>query len=475
VEGNKMVRRATLGVFSMLLILVCVGFIPVASAQTATPSQAVITVSGIPAGTKAFAVEVTVDTTILKLGGVSSDSGGVSFSDGSSKGVGTFSDMDLPATVKLTVDLTGVAVGMSGFAVGNVLDMLGSDGVAVAGAMAAVDVSSVAVASSSTTTSSTSSTSSTGGSGMLSADTITVTIDGQALNSTNAVNVTLAFGTDGVATVDTTGLTFMGAGATQLLTEVMGNVLTAAWDGSITDSKAVLTAMLKAGTVSGTTTISVSKVEVAGGTDVTSSVAASVSPSSVTNSGGGTSTSGGTFTLLPPTSVTAPGRAAVAFTASGVTKKQAETATLNGSPVKFFNSNLVGIAIIKIGGDITNNTLPLTLKIGMSTVDLGNLTVVQGSGRKPTVSTALARNKSTGTTLTLRGNTLNLEGGTTVLIVPTTVRTPEQKILKSMLIELAFPVSECIPKGSFVNVITAGGTSAKKVKARGLCANMLVQ
>ena len=189
-----MVRKATLGVFLMLLMLVCFGFSPAANAQTATPSKAVITVSGIPACTSAFAVEVTVDTAVLKLGGVSSDSGGVSFSDGGSKGVGTFSDMNLPATVKLTVDLTGVASGMSSLSVGKVLDMLGTGGVEVTGAMASVDVSSVAVASSSTsTTSSTSSSSSTGGSGMLSADTITVTINGQALNSTNAVNVTLAF------------------------------------------------------------------------------------------------------------------------------------------------------------------------------------------------------------------------------------------------------------------------------------------
>ena len=104
--------------------------------------------------------------------------------------------MDLPATVKLTVDLTGVAAGMSAVSVGKVLDMLGTGGVEVTGTMASVDVSSVVVASSSTSstsTSTTSSSSSTGGAGMLSADTITVTVNGQALNSTNAVNVTLAF------------------------------------------------------------------------------------------------------------------------------------------------------------------------------------------------------------------------------------------------------------------------------------------
>ena len=66
-----MVRKAALGMFLMLLMLICFGFnCPAANAQTATPSKAVITVSGIPSGTKAFAVEVTVDAAVIKLAGV---------------------------------------------------------------------------------------------------------------------------------------------------------------------------------------------------------------------------------------------------------------------------------------------------------------------------------------------------------------------------------------------------------------------
>ena len=117
---------------------------------TATPSKAIITLSGIPAGTNALVVEVTFDNAVLKLGGTSADNGEIVFSDADS--IRISSDINLPSTVKLTVDLTGVAVGTSPFLVKNILDMLGSSGVAIPGVMAAVDISSISVAPSSTST-----------------------------------------------------------------------------------------------------------------------------------------------------------------------------------------------------------------------------------------------------------------------------------------------------------------------------------
>ena len=466
-----MVRKAILGMFLMLLMLICCGFnFSTANAQTATPSKAIITVSGIPASTKAFAVEVTVDTAILKLGGVSSDAGGIGLADASSKGVGIFSDMDLPATVKLTVDLTGVAVGMSAVSVGRVLDMLGSEGVVIAGGMASVDISSVTVASSSTSsTSTTSSSSSTGGTGMLSADTITVTINGQSLANTNGFNVTLAFDTADVVTVDTAGLTFMGTGATQLLTEAMGNVLSAAWDGTITNTQAVLTAMLKPGTKSGTTMISVSKIEIAGGTDVTSSVAATVTPSSVTNTGGGgTSTSGGgTFVLIGPTSVVGPGKAAIAFSASGATKET--SATLNGAHVDFVDDNMIGIAVVKLP---KSGSLALKLKIDKSEVDLGSVSVTAGaSGGKPKVNSARAQNGASGTNLRIFGQKFTVDK-TTVEIVPKD-RVSTSVTVKGKVVKVVYPASSCIPKDSYVNVTTDHGTAGKKVTVSGSCSNTL--
>ncbi len=461
-----MVRKATLGMFLTLLVLVCLGTsITAANAQTATPSQAVITVSGVPTGTTGLAVSVTVDTSVVTLGSASTSvSGGLAVTGSMSEGVGIISTSgDLPASFTITVPFTGVVAGTSMVTVGSVLDMIG--GTAIAGATAALDVSSVTVASSTSSTSTTSSSSSTGGTGMLSADTVTITIDGQALASTNAVNVTLAFGTTGVASVDTASPTFMGTGATQLLTSISGNVVTVVWDGAVTDNKIVLTAMLKAGSVSGSTTVSVSKVEVAGGTDVTDSVAATVSPSTVTNSGsGGSSTSSGSFVLLGPTTVTGPGKAAIAFSASGL--KKGSVVKLNGRSVKLFDNNSIGIGIVKFTGA---GSVPLTLKVGKSEVNLGTLTVTAGSGSAPKVTSVSARNSSSSTKLTIKG--LNLSDAT-VTIVPTD-RDATSTDAADKVIKAEYSSDECIPNGSFVNVTTAGGTSAKRISTKGSCTNPL--
>lgn len=463
-----MVRKATLGMFLTLLVLVCLGTsITAANAQTATPSQAVITVSGVPTGTTGLAVSVTVDTGVVTLGSASTSvSGGLAVTGSMSEGVGILSTSgDLPASFTITVPLTGVAAGTSMVAVGSVLDKIG--GTEIAGATASVDVSSVTVASSSTSSTSTtsSSSSSTGGTGMLSADTVTITINGQALSATNAVNVTLAFGTNGVATVDTASPTFMGTGASQLLTSINGNVVTAVWDGAVTDNQVVLTAMLKAGSVSGSTTVSVSKVEVAGGTDVTDSVAATVNPPTVTNSGsGGSSTSSGSFVLLGPTTVTGPGKAAIAFSASGL--KKGSVVKLNGMTVKLFDNNSVGIGIVKFTGA---GSVPLTLKVGKSEVNLGTLTVTAGSGTAPKVKSASARNSSSLTKLKVKGSNLS---GATVTIVPTD-RSATSTDATDKVINAEYSSDECIPNGSFVNVTTTGGTSAKRVSTKGSCSNSL--
>ena len=467
-----MVKKAASSVVVIMLILACFAFVNSVKAQVATPSKAEITVTGIPSGTKSLAVEVTVDSSVVKLGSVSADSGGLGLADSGSKGVGTFSDMDLPATVKITVDLTGVVAGMSNFAVGKVLDMLGTDGVEITGAMATANISSISVASSSTTTSSSSTSSSTGGTGMLSQETFTVMINGQSLNTTNGVNVTLAFGTDGVVTVDTSSLDFMGTGATKLLTEVMGNVLTAAWDGLITDAALTLSGKFKAGSMSGTTTVSVGKVEVAGGTNVTASVASSVNPTSVTNGGGGSSTSsgGGTFVLIGPTSVVGPGKAAIAFAADGVTNST--TAKLNGSPVDFVNNNMTGIAIVNLK-DAMSGSLPLSLVVGMTTVDLGSITVNAGTGSKlPKVASARAHNNASNTILRVFGQRFSVDT-TSIEIVPTDRATSSVSV-KGKVIKAILPSTACIPKGSYVNVTTAQGTAAKKVKVSGSCSNALV-
>ena len=462
-----MVKRATLGVLGMLLLVGLFVFNwPTANAQTATPSQAVITVSGVPTGTQGLAVEVTVDTAIVTLGSASTSvSGALAVTGSMSEGVGIISTSgDLPASFTITVPLTGVAAGTSSLAVGKVLDMLG--GTEITGATAAVDKSSVTVASSSTSTSSTSSTSS---GGMLSADTITITVEGQSVAATNALNVTLGFSDSNVATLDT-GVTFTGAGAAQLLTDVDTGkgLLSVVWSGTITDNKAVITAMLKAGSKAGSTNISVTKVEAAGGTDITGSIAATVSPSIVTNGASSSTSGGGTFTLIGPTSVVGPGKAAVAFSASDTSSMSAK---LNGKTVHFVGGGSVGIAIVDLP---SSGDLALMLSIGDSTVDLGSVTVTAGEGQTlPKITSARAQNRSTSTILRVLGKRFS-QDTTTLEIVPTD-RASSSVVVKGKVIKAIYDPSECIPKGSYVNVTTAQGTAAKKIHVKGACSNSLVE
>jgi hypothetical protein len=476
-EENKMVNKATLSMLAVLLMVALIGvYAPKASAQTAAPNQAVITVSGVPASTNSLAVEITVDTMIVKIASASSDvSGALVVTGSNSEGVGIVATSgSLPTSIMITLPLTGVAAGTSMVSVGKVLDKLG--GTQITGATAAVDISSVTVSGSST--SSSSSSSSSGGTsmgGQLSKDTFTITINGQALTATNAVNVTLAFGTPNVVSLDT-GLTFTGTGATQLLTDVNAttNVLSAVWNGSVTDNKITLTGMLKPGTVAGTTTIAVSMVEAAGGQDITGSIASSVDPVSVTNSAASssgattTSSSGGTFTLIGPTMLVGPGKAAIAFSAS----PKPTSATLNGAKVDFI-SDTVGVAIVDLSMSSSGSlSLSLVTTTGMtagSPINLGTVEVSTGEeGKLPKVTSASASNKSSGTKLTVTGKAFVVDG-TSVVIVPTDKTPSADPVVKKSSIKASYDASDCIPKGSYVNVSTATGTASKKIKTRGSC------
>ncbi len=463
-----MIKRATSGVVVMLLLvgLYLINQVPAAKAQTATPSEAVITVSGVPSGTNGLAVAVTVDTSVVTLNSSASSSvsGALAVVGSMSEGVGIISTSgELPASFTITVPFTGVTAGTSSVAVGQVLDMLG--GTPITGASATVDVNSVTVGSSSSSSSS----SSTGGpGGNLSADTFTVTIDGDALAATNALNVTISFSNPNVVQLDS-GVTFMGTGATQLLTDVntASNVLTVVWDGAITDNRAVITGMLKAGTQAGTSTISVSKVEASGGNDITTAVLVTVDPTTVTNSNSA-QTDLGTFTLLGPNSVTGPGKAAFAFGVSGAMGSL--SATLNGNPVTFDSGSTVGIAIVDLPA---SGNLDLSLVVnGSTTVDLGTVTVGSGSGKTPKVRKANAKN-NVPAKLIIRGK--NLKRATTVVIPESSTRIIEGLKAKKNKVVVKFSADDCIPDGSFVNVSTAGGTGAAKISVKGACSRPLLE
>ncbi len=117
-----------------------------AKAQTVTPNEAVITVSSIPTGTQALAVEITLDTSIIKLGSsaTSNVSGALVVTDSMSVGVGIINTAgDLPPNFTITIPLEAVSSGTSMFSVGMVLDMIG--GTEIAGAVASTDINSVTV------------------------------------------------------------------------------------------------------------------------------------------------------------------------------------------------------------------------------------------------------------------------------------------------------------------------------------------
>ena len=457
-----MVKKVTLGMLMLLLFGIIAFNLQVAKAQTASPSQAVITVSGVPSGTTGLAVEVTVDTAVVTLGSASSDvSGGLVVVGSMSEGVGVIGTSgDLPTSFAITLPLTGVASGTSMVAVGNVLDMLG--GTVIAGASASVDVSSTTVSGTAPTPTPPPS----GPGGNLSADTFTVTINGDAVNATNALNITIGISDSTVVALNT-GVTFMGTGATQLLTDVntTTNILTAVWDGSITDGAAVITGMLKPGTMAGTATLSVTKVEAAGSNDITGNVVATVSPNTITNSSEGASTDVGTFTLIGPTSVTGPGKAAIAI--EGSDTPDSFMATLNGKSVSFTDD--VGVAIVDLPA---SGTLDLDLEVtsgGTTTeVSLGSVSVTAGDGGKlPKAKRAKAKNGSDDTKLTVDGKKF-VTDSTTVTIVPEDV-TPIDTTVTGKKIKATYSSDDCISKGSFVNVTTPSGTSAKKISVKGSC------
>lgn len=463
-----MIKKATSGLLVMLLLYGLFAYSwPSAKAQTATPSQGVITVSGVPASTNGLAVEVTVDTSVVKLGSAASSSvsGALVVVGSMSEGVGIISTSGaLPDSFTITVPFEGVAEGTSMVAVGQVLDMLG--GTAITGASASVDTASVTVGAGGSTTSSTSSSSTTGGpGGQLSADSFTVTIDGEAVAGTSALNVTVTFSDPQVVSLDT-GVTFMGTGASQLLTDVnvTSGILTVVWTGAVTDNRVVITGMLKAGSKAGTSTITASKVEASGGNDITSAVAVTVDPDSVTNSA--VSAGGATFELAGPTSAVGPGKAAFAIE---VTSGTATSATVNGKSVDFVGTG-VGVVVLDLP---SSGDLDLTLSSGGASVDLGTVTVTAGSGKAPKVTRAKAKNVASKSILTVTGK--GLKGGSATVVPVSSDRVATKSKATGKKVTATFAAEECVPNGSYVNVSTAGGTDAKKVKVKGTCAHPLLE
>lgn len=463
-----MVRRATSSLLVWLLITSFFVFSPVAKAQTASPSTATIAVSGVPAGTTSLAVELTIDSTKITLASASSDAANTLAVTGTN-GVGIIATSGtLPASFNITLNISGVAEGTSALTVGNVVTTLAAGGTAIAGASATSTVSSVTVAGGS---SSSSSSSSTGGiPGNLDNDTVNITITGDAVKSTNALTVTLAFGDSGVASLASTSPTFSADGATQLLSSSTPDTQTVSvvWDGTITGNSAMIAVMLAAGDMAGTTSVAVSKVLASGGLDITDSVVSQVDPSEVTN-GSSASTDCGSFTLIGPSkALVAPGAAAVAVSienpGSGL------MATINGETVEITSSNGVAIVDVTSAGEL-DLSLSASCSAGSSTVDLGSLSVSAATdgAKAPTAKRATVKNTSSMSNLMIVGNNL---AGADIELLPTDRSSSNTGLVaKKKSIKATFDSANCLPNGTFVNVITTGGTAARKLKVMGACSN----
>ena len=114
-------------------------------------------------------------------------------------------------------------------------------------------------------------------------DNYSITLSGNALNSTTALNIKVEIVPANSAQIDT-GVSFKGNGATQLLTDVNQgtSTISVVWNGTITDGKATITGMLKPGTGTGTPALNIIKVEKAGGVDITKEITSTVNLTSST-------------------------------------------------------------------------------------------------------------------------------------------------------------------------------------------------
>ncbi len=179
-------------------------------------------------------------------------------------------------------------------------------------------------------------------------DTFSITVNGSALNTTNALNITVGFN-GGTAQVDS-GVSFKGTGATQLLTDVNSTtgLITVVWTGNITDGKATITGKIKAGSKTGNPVMEIKKVEAAGGKDITSQVtsSATITTPQLTASPTPTPIASPTPTTSPTptaspmptaTSTPTPGQEVASLTLTGP-----ETYTLKKDRLNFFKVLVTG-------------------------------------------------------------------------------------------------------------------------------------
>lgn len=223
----------------------------------------------------------------------------------------------------------------------------------------------------------------------------------------------------------------------------------------------------------GTSVFSAGKVlDMIGGTEISGAMA-STDVNSVTADAASTPTSLGIIMLIGTNiTVVGPGKVAVAFSFSG--SHNGLKAKLNGSTVDFVSNN-VGVAIIDIPASNPIN-LNLVVNSGASTQTdtIGNLNVspTGGQGKPPEINSVTVQNKKTNSRLVLTGKRLS-KTDTGFAILPTNLDPVPNATVMGAVLKATFDVDNCIPQGSYINLSTLSGTTAKKIKVHGACSNPL--
>lgn len=310
--------------------------------------------------------------------------------------------------------------------------------------------------------------------GKLLGDTLTIRLFGEDVTSAIALKIQLSFSDPDVAHLDLASPKFEANGARELITEADPdtNTITVVWDGDITNNEAKITAMLAPGTKSGRTNISITKVEKAGGVDITDSIVFLVNPKGVAAFELKDSNVLGNISILDPGDLTGPGRAAIAFRTEKDTS--GVIASLNGSPVDFVGSD-VGVAIVNLPEDGGN--LPLKLNVNSSgykeTVNLGVVSVLAPTppGNGPHIRRAVAYNESL-KKLRIEGDRFGVvrfgKENTKITIIPQSQSASRFSLLPR-LARVRLGSTQCIPEGSYVNISHPAGTAAKKIQVLGQC------
>lgn len=364
-------------------------------------------------------------------------------------------------------------------------------------------------------------------------DTLTLYLSGSVLSQIalsdgrSVLNITLVPDNENVAVIDS--FTFMAHGA--LVDKTLVNnqsgpntitqtVLQAQWFNTITDGEAEITIMLKPGTVEGDVAFEITKISASklGASDISNSFDDFfLSPSSVTNAleiptvGGTIFSDVGNFTILGPEEIIAPGKVAISFQFDDIPANFV-SATLNDVPVEFFGNKvlrdgredpgtkiLIGSAILEIPQDeselllnldimtspqeedsifaiMTMNIFGIEEDTDSTIVDLGIIPIIDSGifGEAPSITSAGVTNRrSKPSSLDVIGRNLSTKEEITLNILPGNNDPQFLAIKNGRIMRAVFNQGTCIPNGAFVNVITPGGTAAKKLKVRGTCNNPL--